>query len=424
MSLIGQILASAALALGAALGTVSGATAAGTTAVQVLEGAIEPADLVGYRLSGLKRGDRIAGHLHGTSGNLNLVLALVAPPFDAPAFQRRLKDEAGRAAAEGRDPREALAKAAGGVFLAWNSDDDTSYDAALNFELPRDGDFIVLVAGAPVPVSGGGGTDSSFGRFRLVLGLNAATAVTQTTPAAGNAFAAVDGGVSPPESRVQTIAGELNANRPRAILTLNAFDSGDTLTVRAESDGGRRAPTVQLLDYGQKILATSAPGADGHGAVLRYAFRAPAQEYRLRLSGDPESFGGYRLKLGANAAEIADGGEIAERGPPVARLPTPVAISLQLDQISSIAQRDGKFSVVATLRMQWRDTGYAFSPASCHCNVKTLDEVSFRRFVEERHLRWPDFVIFNLQGRRMNQGVLIFIDSNGTAHYMERFSAA
>ena len=158
---------------------------------------------------------------------------------------------------------------------------------------------------------------------------------------------------------------------------------------------------------------------------MHYDFKAPAQEYRLRVSADADSYGAYRLKLGGNAPEIAGGeGEIAEHGQPVARLPTPVAISIQLDQISGIVQREGKFGVVATLRLQWRDPGYAFSPASCHCNFKSFDEAGFRRFLEERHARWPEFVLFNLQGRRQNQGVLIFVESNGTARYMERFSAS
>ena len=422
MSRIGRVLAGTALVVATLLGVASGARAAGA-AVQVLEGTVEPNDLVGYRLTGLKRGDRIAGHLHGTSGNLSPLLALVAPPFDTAAFRHRLKEESERAAAEGRDAREALAKVAGATFLAWARDDDTGYDASLGAEVPGDGDFLLLVAGAPVPVSGGGGTDASFGRFRLVLALNPAVPPVQATAATGDAFVAVDASVSPPNNRVQQISGELNAARPRAVLTLNPFEAGDELTLRIEGPPGKRAPAVQLLDYGPKVLARSTAAADGHSATLGYRFRGPAQDYRLRLSGDAESFGGYRMTLGSNAPEVADGGEIAERGMAVARPPIPVAISIQLDQITGIVQREEKFGVVATLRMQWRDLGYAFSPASCHCSFRSFDESGFRRFLEERHLRWPEFVIYNMQGRRYSQGLTISVESNGTAHYMERFSA-
>ncbi len=421
---IGRVLALLLPALWIVAAPLGAANAAGAPAVQVLESIVDPGDLVGYRLKGVKRGDRIVGHLHGTSGNLSPVLALVALPFDAQAVLRQLKEGTDRAAAAGRDLREPLAKVAGAAFLAWNSDDETSYDAEMSAEIPSDGDFAVVVAGAPVPASGGVGAESSFGRFRLVLGLNPTAALGQNSPAVGEAFARFSAEVSPLESRIQTISGELNATRPRAMLTLNPFDNGDVLLVQVEGTNGGLAPTIQLLDYGQKILATSAPTADGKTATLRYGFQAVAQEYRLRVSAGPESFGGYRLKLGSNLAtpqELVSG---ADNGQPVVRLPTPVAISIQLDQISSIVQREGKFGVVATMKLQWRDPGYAFSPASCHCNFKTFNEVSFRHFVDERHLRWPEFVIFNLQGRRSNQGVLIFVESNGTARYMERFSAS
>ncbi|MEI6558365.1 MAG: hypothetical protein WCO00_08135 [Rhodospirillaceae bacterium] len=425
MSRIGQLLGGALVALGVFFGPVTGVTAAGVSAVQVLEGVVDAADLAGYRLSGLKRGDRIAAHLQGTSGNLNPVLGLAAVPFDASAFRRQLKEATDRAAAEGRDLREALAKVVAPVFLTWNADDATSYDAVLNTEILGDGDYLIVVAGAPVPASAGSsGAEATFGRFRLVLALNPETPPAQDTAAAGEAFARFDPDVSPPESRVQLVTGELNAARPRAVLTLNPFDIGDELTARIHGSGGKPAPSLQLLDFGQKVLAHSTASADGQSAILRYRFRAPAQDYRLRLISDAQSAGGYRLRLGSNAAEVVAGGESAERGSPVARLPTPVTISIQLDQISSIVQREGKFGVVATLRLQWRDPGYAFSPASCHCNIRTFDEVTFRHFLEEHHLRWPEFVIFNLQGRRWNQGVLITVDSNGTARYMERFSAS
>ncbi len=426
------LIAAAVLALGIGLAPeeaaaqASGAAVAVSPAIQVQDGGIRPGELAAYRLSGLKRGDRVGAHLSGSSGNLTPVLALVALPFDSDAFRKQFKTETDRAVLEGDSLRGALDKVAATFFLAWNDGDDTGYDATLNGTIPRDGDYLILVAGTPAAASGGAAAEPSFGRFRLVLGLNPAAAITQDSRATGRVFATEDAGINPAESQLQTVTGELGAARPRAILTLTPFDVGDVLSVRIENTEGKRPPVVQLLDFGQKVLARSTVDADGRAAVLRYVFKAPADEYRLRLSGDSESFGAYRLQLRNNARVAVDGGggDGADHGPPVARPPTPVTIAIQLDQISSIAQRDGKFSVVATMRLQWRDQGYAFSPASCRCNFKTFDLDGFRSFVEERHLRWPDFVIYNLQGRRINQGVLIFVESNGTARYMERFSAS
>ncbi len=416
-----------ALGLGLALAALSAQTSAaltvGAPAVQVLEGVVRAGDFAAYRLDGLKRGDRISGHLLGASGNLSPVLALVALPFDSAAFRQQFKKDTDKAVRAGDSLRAALDKLAAAFFLAWGAGGDAGYDAELNGTAPVDCEYKVLVAGEPAPVSGAeGGAEPSFGRFRLVLGLNPVAAISQDSRAVGAAFAREDLGINPAESQLQTITGELSPARPRVFWTLNTFDTGDTLSVRIENTDGKPPPVVRLLDFGQKILARSALDADGRTAVLSYEFKAPAEEFRLRLSGDEESFGAFRVKLGNNVGAAERVGE--DHGAPVVRPPTPVTISIQLDQISSIAQRDGKFSVVATMRMQWRDPGYAFSPGSCKCNFKTFDLSGFRRFIEDRHLRWPEFIIYNLQGRRTNQGVLIFVDSSGTARYMERFSAA
>ena len=416
-----QGLAAAVLALGVMLGAVPDAAA--WSVVQVEEGVVDPGDVVGYRLNGVRRGDRIVANLHGITGDLSPVLGLVKLPFDTPGFLSALKKAGDEAAAANRDLRPALEKVAGAAFIAWNVDDDVSYDGALSVQIPDNGDYALVVAGAPVPGSGGAGAEPSFGRFRLVLALNPWTPLTQDTQPVGEPFATFSAEVSPPEHRVQTISGETAATRPRAILSLNNFDAGDTLFVRVEGTGGNKAPMVQLLDYGPKVLATSGPAEDGKAALLRYSFKQAAPDYRLRVAGDAASFGTYRLILGGNAPNVAVGGDLPDHGQPVARQPTPVAISIQLDQISDISQRDGKFGVVATMRMHWRDPAYAFNPASCRCSFKTLDENAFRHFLEERNARWPEFVFYNLQGRRLNQGELVFIESNGTAHYMERFAA-
>ena len=397
--------------------------AAAWSVAQVEEGVVDPGDVVGYRLNGVRRGDRVAAHLHGLTGDLSPVLGLVKLPFDAPGFLAALKNAGDEAAAANRDLRSALEKVAGAAFIAWNVDDDDSYDGTLSVTIPDNGDYALVVAGAPVSGSGGAGAEPSFGRFRLVLALNPEAPPTQATPPAGEPFAAFSTEVSPPEHRVQTISGEIAASRPRALHSLNGFDAGDTLVVRIEGTGGNKAPMVQLLDYGPKVLATSVPAVDGKSAVLRYGFKRAAPDYRLRVAGDAASFGTYRMILGGNAPEVALAGDHPDHGQPVARQPTPVAISIQLDQISDISQRDGKFGVVATMRMHWRDPAYAFNPASCRCSFKTLDENGFRHFLEERNARWPEFAFYNLQGRRLNQGEFIFIESNGTAHYMERFSA-
>ena len=79
-------------------------------------------------------------------------------------------------------------------------------------------------------------------------------------------------------------------------------------------------------------------------------------------------------------------------------------------------------SAVATLRFDWQDLEYAYSPADCNCFVKVFTVNSFKKFMVDNDLNWPDFVFFNQQGNRWIQNSLIIVKPDGNASYLERFS--
>ena len=396
------------------------ASASERSGVQAFDGTVEPNQLVGYRLIGLKKGDRISAELHGVSGNLDPIVALLEAPVDLKAFKPALRSTTESAGTIGQDPRNALAILAKTWFLAWNAEADPSYDANMSIVAPHDGSFLLLVMGAPMLANSGAATEATFGIFRLVLGLNVPDGVDQDTASRGDSFAALDRGVGSPESRVQVLTGELNASRPQTSFTLNTLEAGTTLTVRVDGPPDKAPPNLQLLDFGKRTLRRSTPS--GSATTLSYSFTKPAQDYRLKLSSDPESYGQYHLTLGLNAPDgLTD--SPAERGYPIARPAIPVNISFKLDQLFNIVQKEERFSIAATLRLQWQDVGYAFSPASCSCNFKTFNESEFKHFLDDHHLRWPEFSIYNIRGARSSQGITIFVESNGTAYYTEKFSA-
>lgn len=103
--------------------------------------------------------------------------------------------------------------------------------------------------------------------------------------------------------------------------------------------------------------------------------------------------------------------------------PIPVAFGLRVDQISSVDQIAENFDIVATLRLEWQDSARAFSPNTCNCIEQAFVGPAASRFVNaDSALTWPDFYIFNQQGRRDTQNSGFFVASDGRVVFAERFT--
>jgi hypothetical protein len=93
-----------------------------------------------------------------------------------------------------------------------------------------------------------------------------------------------------------------------------------------------------------------------------------------------------------------------------------------MDQITEVDQKAENFGVVATLKMEWQDPNLAFSPDSCNCRVKTFQGGAFAQYATTNHTIWPDYTLFNQQGRRATQNLTTVLFSDGLVFLIERFS--
>jgi len=73
--------------------------------------------------------------------------------------------------------------------------------------------------------------------------------------------------------------------------------------------------------------------------------------------------------------------------------------------------------------MLWNDPRLAFNPAECRCDFRTFTGPGFNNYVSDSNATWPDFTLFNQQGRRDTQNDNVVVWPNGDVLYFERFSA-
>ena len=86
--------------------------------------------------------------------------------------------------------------------------------------------------------------------------------------------------------------------------------------------------------------------------------------------------------MGINAPAVV-GGSAEVDGRPVIRRPIVIKMGLQLEQIIEVNQPLELFSVVALLRMQWRDPDLAFNPDGTRLAVAMAGEGVIRVFAVE-----------------------------------------
>ena len=105
-------------------------------------------------------------------------------------------------------------------------------------------------------------------------------------------------------------------------------------------------------------------------------------------------------------------GSAQPEGDPLINDPIEVEIGINMQQITSVDQKAENFGVVATMQMTWADPALAYSPDTCQCNFKVFRGGEFVSFVNDNDIAWPEFTLFNQQGRRdtQNQLVVVFPD--------------
>ena len=174
------------------------------------------------------------------------------------------------------------------------------YNAALEFLVPHDGDYIL---GASGWLSSAGRT--TYGGYRLLLGMDAPEVLDGKAVPNGAMIAKQDETRLGAPGRIQEYTGSLDANQPSMTLALYDFDAGDTLSVFVEAISGDLKPILVLRDYGGKPVSLSNYQGTDNQASLEYAFPKGGQDYSLDIYAaaqeEQPTSGEFRLLAGVDA---------------------------------------------------------------------------------------------------------------------------
>jgi hypothetical protein len=388
-----------------------------TPRVQILHGRIDPDTDTIYRLFGMRAGEKLYVRMVNVSGNLDPLLILLDGSADLDELSVAVGEELGIAIAEGRDPLVTIPSILDRYAQAWNDDYGDQHDAAFEFTIPEDGSYQLLVGGAP--------GISTFGEYRVWIGVNAPEVLSGEAISTGDTLALLDESATERGVSVKEIRDVISPESPSLSYTLRNLNPGETVFAYAESTSEDIAPVLVLRNFSGKPLRSSNTAGLNSFASIEYPVERDVSDYKLTIESYPldseTPAGDFRLLVGVNAPDVLTGIAQPQGGSPF-KEPIEVRIGSKLQQITNIDQQSEKFSAVAELRMEWQDPELAFNPDSCDCAFRTYTGDSFSRFADDNEILWPEFTLLNQQGNRwvQNRDVVVFTD--GRAIYQERYT--
>ncbi len=387
------------------------------SAVTLVNGFKEPG-LEGnvYLLRDLQAEQKLFVHAKGTSGNLDPFIALARTDLDWPLLRQQFFPDLKQAQGTG-DPMKIINQYADDWFLVWDDDGGEGYAAAFEWVVPTSGDYHLLMTGTPFR--------ETFGGYRITVGINAPEVLLGEATARGYIDIRVDTVASPQRKAIDEASGELSSRKPSRVFELEDLRAGDTLYAHVATTVGNLAPVLGLEDFSGKPLRTG--NASGKQQTAALEFTLPESgNYRLRVTAccgdDDRTEGSYRLLVGIGAPEVMTG-KAEPTGPAPIKQPTEVKVGIKLQQITDVDQKAENFGIVADLRVAWTDRRLAFSPDTCQCRSRLFTVDGFIKFAQEKGIEWPEFNVFNQQGRSWFQSQLLTLYPDGHAVYNERLSA-
>ena len=384
-----------------------------TKSIQILEGGIEPNDIDVYLLPALDSNDTLYAYMNGTSGNLDSFIALTTSNASISQIVSIFKERISEAIENGQDYHVAIAETADELFLAWDDDSGWGYAATFAWNISEEGDYKLISIGAPLT--------GTFGLYSLMVGLNSPEVLNGTGVPTGDIIAVFSSEESTGRVGVQECNGTLDFTNQSKSFTLVEIFTEDILYLFIETTSDHDVPWVTLYDSGGKSLRTANESQDRSNATLAYMFDADCCNYRIEVSEVIEDHNisiDFRLLVGLNQPDVLTGNAtIGGRNVIVASIP--VKVGVELDQITKVDQTAENYAIVANIWMQWSDPRLAFNPDLYQDSNRVFRSVE--DFVNAYGELWPEFTLFNQQGNRWTQNLIILVESNGTASYVERF---
>ena len=394
------------------------AAAAAEERIQVINEHLEQLVAHPFLLGNLKPGDRIFVRVDPVSGNLEPVIALVKADIEFSRLEELYKAEVLDRVGADDEYQVIFPEFADRHLGAWSQ--GGGQPGSLAFDVENEEDYLLLVFGADSWVDGK--HIASFGDYRLQIGVNAPRAIENDIPAAGAAIAQP---IHDLHQAVQEYHGTFPDDDKPVNLPLTAIGAGETLFVYVETDDPSVNPSVKLRDFGDRLLTHDNIRGSSRMATFQHTFTAADRTSSLEIKGLSPSGqalkGDFRVLIGINTPAVLQG-KAEPGGRALIREPLPVTVAIQVDQISSISQKNENFTVVGYLQLDWVDPKLAFNPVSCKCNKKVYAASKFRVIASEKGIRLPGYIFLNQQDRRHTQEETITVRPDGSAEWYERFS--
>jgi hypothetical protein len=384
-----------------------------TERIQLLEGGIESKGYDVYLLPALDSNDTLYVYMNGTSGDLDPFIALTSSNASLTEIVNVFEERIYEAIENGQDYHIAIAETANELFLAWDDDGGWGYAATFEWNISEDGDYKLIAIGAPLT--------GTFGLYSLLVGLNSPEILNGTGVPTGDIIAVLNPEESSGRVGVHELTGNLDHTNESRVYTLAEAFRDDILYLFIETTSDHNVPWATLYDFGGKSLRVANESEDRSNATLAYRFDADCCNYRIEVSEvieDDNISIDFRLLMGFNQPDVLTGNAtLGGRNVVVSSIP--VKVGIELDQITSVDQTAENFAIVANIWMQWNDTRLAFNPDLYQGSNRVFRSVE--DFVDAYGELWPEFTLFNQQGNRWTQNLIILVESNGTASYVERF---
>ncbi len=385
--------------------------------VQVLTGRLFNDEKLHFILPEMKQGDTLYVELSNVSGNLDPILFLSTPDVFTDELLVEMRAELAERIAAGDDEVMAMQEILLGNFLIANDNFGGDSTAAFAYQIPEDGEYLLLAMGAL--------TNETSGDYKLVVGLNAPEVLTGRAVSTGDNIAYLDKEASNIATAVQEIRGELTSAQHQWTYTIPHIDSGETLYAYVEATSGTLVPVLTLEDYSGRTLRLANGTGQQRSAAVEVRISALTENFDLIVTAwDDEgayTAGEYRLVVGTNAPAVLTG-EAEPTGRELVSGAQPVRILAELQQITGVDQQSENYGGVYYLQMDWHDDTQAFNPDDCLCDFKTFIGPGYNRLVSDENLIWPAFTIFNQQNNRWIQNQGIIVEANGDMRYFERFT--